>query len=90
MTFLRRLLGGGDRPPADGGADVAPTTDAELEEEERAHELELARFEQDRTTDLVRRQQRYGDKSWQPPAQGGSRRADEGSDGEADAGGGGR
>ncbi len=64
MGFLRRLLGG------DRGGDV--------DAEERARELELARFEQDRVDDLVRRQQRYADRSWTPPAQGGERRADDG------------
>ena len=78
MGFLRRLLGGdrpADRSPDDVDADGAP---ADLDEEERAHDLELARFEQDRTDDLVRRQQRYADRSWTPPAQGGERRADDG------------
>ena len=72
MSFLRNLFGGGDRPSSAEPVDAATT-----DEEERAHELELARFEQDRTTDLVRRQQRYGDRSWTPPAQGGDRRADD-------------
>jgi hypothetical protein len=81
MGWLRRLLGGGatSSPPGDAGvADNAGWSD----EEERAHELELARFEQDRTTDLVRRQQQYADRTWTPPAQGGPRRAgeDEGSE----------
>lgn len=53
------------------------------DEAERARELELARFDQDRIDDLVRRQQRYADRSWTPPAQGGARRADD------EAGGGG-
>jgi hypothetical protein len=82
VGFLRRLLGGssGDEQPE------PPTETPEtLDEAERTHELELARFEQDRTTDLVRRQQRYSDKSWTPPAQGGTARADDESE---DAGGG--
>jgi hypothetical protein len=75
MGFLRRLFGGGsaatgDAPPAASSAGGDWTDD-----DERAHELELARFEQDRTTDLMRRQQRYGDRAWTPPAQGGSKRA---------------
>ena len=84
MGFLRRLLGGGET----GGDTAAEANEAEeasdpaaIDEEERAHELELARFEQERTTDLVRRQQRYGDRSWTPPAQGGSRRAGDESEG---------
>jgi hypothetical protein len=89
MGFLRRLLGGsdGDAREADAdGSDPASSSNASgrradavtLDEEERAHELELARFEQDRTDDLVRRQQRYADRSWTPPAQGGPSRADDG------------
>jgi len=73
VGFLRRLLGGPDEAAADDGP-VDDRTDAEIE---AAHELELARFEQDRTTDLVRRQQQYSDKSWTPPAQGGTVRAGE-------------
>ena len=54
----------------------APTLD-EIEAEERARELELLRAEQERLDDLVLRQQRYADRSWVPPAQGGSRRSDD-------------
>ncbi len=81
MGFLRRLLGTGpaDEPDADRGrADRAtPVDHATLDDEERARELELARFEQDRLDELVLRQQRYADRSWIPPAQGGERRADD-------------
>ena len=84
MGFLRRLLGG-DRD-GDASADEAGTSDdpdeasepVDVDAEERARELELARFEQDRVDDLVRRQQRYADRSWTPPAQGGDRRSDDG------------
>jgi hypothetical protein len=84
VGFLRRLLGrtddeSGDRGGAsaseasrDGASDIVAMT---ADEEERAHELELARFEQDRTTDLVRRQQQYSNRSWTPPPQGGPKRA---------------
>ena len=73
MGFLRRLLGG---PPATESAERGedrnePWTD----DDERGHELELARFEQSRMTDLMRRQQQYADRSWTPPAQGGPKRA---------------
>jgi len=81
VGFLRRLLGGSDEDAAKSSAGPPPTRE-ELDAEERAHELELARFEQERTSDLVRRQQRYSDQSWTPPAQGGTVRsgeADEGS-----------
>jgi hypothetical protein len=85
MGFLRRLLGGDGRDGRDGTADAdagaadrhEPRTAAELDAEERAHELELARFEAERTDDLVLRQQRYADRSWTPPAQGGERRAED-------------
>ncbi len=73
MSFLRRLLG---RPEGDETAPDGETESLSPDDEERAHELELARFEQERTTDLMRRQQRYEDRAWTPPAQGGSKRAD--------------
>jgi hypothetical protein len=86
MGFLRRFLVG-DRGPG-SGTDEADAADADpddetdepvdLDEEERAHELELARFEQARSDDLIRRQQRYADRSWTPPPQGGERRAEDG------------
>ena len=91
MGFLRRLLGGGGTSAESSVEDGSADDPATLDEEERAHELELARFEQERTTDLVRRQQRYGDRRWTPPAQGGARRADDeseaGPSGEGDAAG---
>lgn len=73
MGFLRRLLGGS----GPGTDDSAPIDGAAIDEEERARELELALFDQERIDDLVRRQQRYADRSWRPPAQGGPRRADD-------------
>jgi hypothetical protein len=81
LGFLRRLLGG-DRDGNSSTDDAADSDEAaepvDVDAEERARELELARFEQDRVDDLVRRQQRYADRSWTPPAQGGERRADDG------------
>jgi hypothetical protein len=78
VGFLRRLLGGGDRDEPDRAATAPqPADPAELDADERAHELELARFEQDRTDDLVRRQQRFASYAWTPPAQGGERRAED-------------
>jgi hypothetical protein len=79
MGFLKRLFGassdtGPDDPPA---APATPATPADLEAEERAHELELARGEQDRLSDLQQRQLRYAEYAWEPPAQGGTRRADD-------------
>jgi hypothetical protein len=80
VGFLRRLLGRGERGDAredgaraDGPADATTSPEGE----ERAHELEMARFDQARTDDLVRRQQRYARYAWTPPSQGGDRRADD-------------
>jgi len=85
VGFLRRVFGARGRPVADApDEDESPADDATIDGEERARELELARFDQERIDDLVRRQQRYADRSWTPPAQGGDRRAD---DGDAAAGG---
>jgi hypothetical protein len=84
VGFLRRLLGGdreGGRAADEAGesGDSAVASEpVDVDAEERARELELARFEQDRVDDLVRRQQRYADRSWTPPAQGGERRSDDG------------
>ena len=74
MGFLKRLLGGGT------GSDPGPSATfdpAEAEADERAHELEVLRDEQDRLDDLAQRQLRYAQHAWQPPAQGGERRADD-------------
>jgi hypothetical protein len=79
MSFLRRLIGRPSSPPEDPAEPSTPrptrVDQATLDAEERAHELELARFEQERTGDLIRRQQRYASQSWTPPPQGGERRA---------------
>ena len=72
MGFLRRLLGGQEAPPET----PAPGPGA-IESEERARDLELLREEQTRFDDLAQRQLRYADYAWQPPAQGGKRRADD-------------
>ena len=78
MGLLRRLLGGGI-DAADARADTAteaePVDQAELDAEERARDLELLREEQDRMTDLTRRQLRYAEYAWRPPDQGGERRS---------------
>ena len=78
MGFLRRILGGGAGGDRRGDAPVPPVDQATLDAEERARELELARFDQERSSDLIRRQQQYADRSWTPPVQGGERRADDG------------
>jgi hypothetical protein len=87
MGFLRRFLGGArgaddpagaanDAGRATGEADAAPADPAD-DPAERAYELELLREEGARLSELVRRQLRYADHAWQPPAQGGERRADD-------------
>ena len=80
MGFLRRLLGS-DRAaaPADPASAGEPTAEAAAtaDDGERARELELLREEQDRLDDLTRRQLRYSEYAWEPPAQGGERRADD-------------
>jgi hypothetical protein len=77
MGFLRRLLGGSDAGEAPATNDAASADPAQIDAEERARELELTRFDQERTDDLVRRQQRFAALSWTPPAQGGERRAED-------------
>ncbi len=81
MGFLRRLLGGGETPTdvseAADASRSAPASSAELDAEERAHELEILRAEQERLDELTQRQLRYEKYAWQPPAQGGERRAED-------------
>ena len=74
MGFLRRLFGGGE---ADQSASARPFDAAEIEADERAHELAVLREDQERLDDLAQRQLRYADYAWTPPAQGGERRADD-------------
>jgi hypothetical protein len=86
MGFLRRLLGGSDERPATPdsatGDALAPSSAVpDAETSEQAYELDLLRGEQDRLDELRQRQLRYADYAWQPPAEGGTRRADDG-DGE--------
>ena len=88
MSFLRRVLGGdassGDAqggPAGDAGADHEDTTNAgpaTAEADEAARERDLLREEARRTSsELLARQLRYADLKWTPPAQGGTRRADD-------------
>jgi hypothetical protein len=79
MGFLRRLFGWDDTANArkDIEADPDEPDPAELDASEREHELEVLRAEQDRFDELTQRQLRYADYAWQPPAQGGERRADD-------------
>jgi hypothetical protein len=71
MGFLRRLLGGAVE------ASTTPVDPTDGEADEREHELEMLRAEQDRLDDLAQRQLRYAQYAWRPPAQGGERRADD-------------
>jgi hypothetical protein len=76
MSFLRRMLGGGPAAPAGAGAEAgaaAPAAEDEVERDRR-----LLREDAQRLDDqLIQRQLRYADRSWTPPAQGGTRRADD-------------
>ena len=77
MGFLRRLFGGEasrDIPTAPGDE---PSNANDGDADERAYELELLKGEQARLDDLAQRQLRYAKYAWQPPAQGGERRADD-------------
>jgi hypothetical protein len=84
LGFLRRLRGGEtpreastprppDSQPPGTDAYAPDATDAD----ERLHELELLRGEQERLDALAQRQLRYAQYAWQPPPQGGERRADD-------------
>jgi hypothetical protein len=82
VGFLKRLFGGdpeADRSaagPDDPGAATTSSTDAATDE--AARDRELMRAEAERLQDeLIQRQLRYADRSWTPPAQGGSKRADD-------------
>jgi len=87
MSFLRRLLGGGEGGETNGAAaepPQRPPTAMELEEAERQYELDLAREEARRLSDLQQRQLKYSDRAWTPPRQGGERRADDEDEGAAE------
>ena len=91
MDFLRRLRGSAapsgaptepDTAEAETAADAADAGDAQAspvdeDAQERDYELDLLRQEQDRLDDLQQRQLRYANYAWEPPAQGGERRADD-------------
>ena len=81
MGFLRRLFGSSDERDR-SAPDEPPNSPAELDASERAYEADLLRAEQDRLDELRQRQLRYADHAWEPPPQGGERRADD-SDAEA-------
>jgi hypothetical protein len=80
MGFLRRIFGGGEHSDeaATAGpepADAAGSIDADAEE--RQHELEVLRAEAERLDELTQRQLKYAKYAWQPPDEGGERRADD-------------
>jgi hypothetical protein len=88
MGFIRRLLGGGSSDaapnPSDETIDTAdsahpadPASPVDLDAAERAYELDVLREEQARLDELTQRQLKYARYSWQPPSQGGDRRADD-------------
>jgi hypothetical protein len=77
MGFLRRLLGGPAGPDVPASPDAAAEDSPDVDADEAAYELELLRGEQARLDDLAQRQLRYAKYAWQPPAQGGERRADD-------------
>lgn len=74
MKFLQRFLDGSKRPDVPETEVADP---ADLDAAERQHELDILRGEQERLDELTQRQLRYADYAWQPPAQGGERRADD-------------
>ncbi|MCJ7709537.1 MAG: hypothetical protein MUQ32_01775 [Chloroflexi bacterium] len=79
MGFLRRMLGGAkaDDDAGDSAGSPGKPGDAALDEVER--DRELLRAEAHRLdNDLIQRQLRYADRAWTPPAQGGTRRAEDG------------
>jgi hypothetical protein len=75
MGFLRRLLGGGETHP--DKREAASIDPAELDAAEREHELEMLRADQERLDELTQRQLRYAKYAWEPPAQGGDKRAED-------------
>ena len=68
------MIGGGSRPATPDGPPPDPSA---IDAEEREHELDLLRGEQERLDELAQRQLRYADYAWEPPPQGGERRADD-------------
>jgi hypothetical protein len=89
MSFLRRLFGGGGEEPASEPAAGTVEDPAADEDAERASDQAVLRADDERLDEFRRRQLRYAKWAWRPPAQGGTRRADDtdsGDDGEPRAG----
>ena len=74
MENLRRLFGGGAEPAS---AESTAADSAAIAADERAYELDLLRGEQERLDELAQRQLRYAEYAWEPPRQGGERRAED-------------
>jgi hypothetical protein len=74
MEKLRRLFGGGAEPAPAESAQADP---AAIAADERTYELDLLRGEQERLDELAQRQLRYAEYAWEPPRQGGERRAED-------------
>ena len=80
MGFLRRIFGGGGSHGDDAaiaGVDDDEVGSVEPDADERQHELDVLRSEAERMDELTQRQLRYAAYAWQPPDQGGERRADD-------------
>ena len=75
MGFLRRLLGGGETQTDEHEA--GSIDQADLDAAEREHEVEMLRADQERIDELTQRQLRYAKYAWEPPAQGGEKRAED-------------
>ena len=92
MGILRRIRGERGHPSeptasetADDASEATSSRSApppsapsaiDIEADERALSLDLARSENERLDDLAKRQLRYAAYSWTPPPQGGERRAE--------------
>jgi hypothetical protein len=74
MEKLRRLFGSGGEPAP---TESTPADPASIAADERAYELDLLRGEQERLDELAQRQLRYAEYAWEPPRQGGVRRAED-------------
>ena len=91
MGFFRRLFGGessspsSETPPTEDQANANANSNADADADERARDLDLLREDQERLDDLARRQLRYAEYAWEPPAQGGERRSDDEKSGARDA-----
>jgi hypothetical protein len=80
MGFLRRIFRGdssGDDETSAGIDDDNGRGPADPDAEERQHELDVLRSEAERLDELTQRQLRYAEYAWQPPPQGGEKRADD-------------